>query len=79
MTFSVTKSYLATVAGLAWDDGLIGDLDAPMGELVTDGTFASAHNSAITWHQLLQQRSEWEGEERVGGHAVGQAGPRRPP
>ncbi len=61
MTFSVTKSYLATVAGLAWDDGLIGDLDAPMGELVTDGTFASAHNSAITWHQLLQQRSEWEG------------------
>lgn len=61
MTFSVTKSYLATVAGLAWDDGLIRDLDDPIGAYVTDGTFASEHNAAITWHQLLQQRSEWEG------------------
>jgi CubicO group peptidase (beta-lactamase class C family) len=61
MTFSVTKSYLSTVAGLAWDDGLVPDLGAPIGALVTDGTFGSPHNAAITWHQLLQQRSEWEG------------------
>lgn len=61
MTFSVTKSYLSTVAGLAYDDGLIGDLQDPIGEYVTDGTYASAHNAQITWHQLLQQRSEWEG------------------
>lgn len=61
MTFSVTKSYLATVAGLAWDDGLIDDLDAPIGASVADTAFASDHNAAITWHHLLQQTSEWEG------------------
>ena len=61
MTFSVTKSYLSTVAGLAWDDGLIGDLNDPIGDYVTDGTFASEHNAQIRWHDLLQQTSEWEG------------------
>ena len=61
MTFSVTKSYLSTVAGLAWDDGLIGDLNHPIGDYVTDGTFATDHNSRITWFNLLQQTSEWEG------------------
>jgi CubicO group peptidase (beta-lactamase class C family) len=61
MTFSVTKSYLSTVGGLAFDDGLIRDLDDPIGEYVTDGTFASGHNAQITWHHLFQQTSEWEG------------------
>ena len=61
MTFSVTKSYLSTVAGLAWDDGLIGDLNHPIGDYVADGTFATEHNAQITWHNLLQQTSEWEG------------------
>ncbi|MEE8147426.1 MAG: serine hydrolase, partial [Longimicrobiales bacterium] len=62
MTFSVTKSYLSTVAGLAWDRGLIDDLDDRIGDYVQDGTFDSAHNRPITWHHLLQQTSEWEGE-----------------
>ena len=61
MTFSVTKSYLSTVAGLAWDDGLIGDLNHPISDYVTDGTFATNHNSQIRWFNLLQQTSEWEG------------------
>ncbi len=61
MTFSVTKSYLATVAGLAWNDSLIRDVDDRIGDYVTDGTFASDHNASITWHNLLQQMSEWEG------------------
>ena len=61
MTFSVTKSYLSTLAGLAWDDDLIRDLGDPIGEYVTDGTFASPQNAPITWHNLLQQTSEWEG------------------
>ena len=61
MTFSVTKSYLSTVAGLAWADGLIPNLNGRIGESVYDGTFASAQNRDITWHQLLQQTSEWEG------------------
>ena len=31
MTFSVTKTFLSTTVGLAWDDGLIRDLDDPVG------------------------------------------------
>jgi CubicO group peptidase (beta-lactamase class C family) len=61
MTFSATKSYLATLAGLAWDRGLIGDLADPVRNSVDDGGFDSPHNSSITWHHLLQQTSEWEG------------------
>jgi CubicO group peptidase (beta-lactamase class C family) len=61
MTFSTTKSYLATLAGLAWDHGLIPDLDAPVRETVHDGGFDSPQNARITWQHLLQQTSEWEG------------------
>jgi len=61
MTFSVTKSYLSTVAGLAWDDGLISSLDDHIGDYVAEGSFASEQNAPITWHNLLQQTSEWEG------------------
>jgi CubicO group peptidase (beta-lactamase class C family) len=61
MTFSVSKSYLATTAGLALDRGLIPDFQAPVARLVDDGGFASDHNARITWHQLLNQTSEWEG------------------
>lgn len=61
MTFSVTKSYLSTVAGIAWDDGLIRDLDQRIGDYVTDGSFAGEQNAQINWHNLLQQTSEWGG------------------
>jgi len=61
MTFSVAKSYLATVAGVAFDDGLIRDLHQPVRATVTDGGFDSPHNSRITWHHLFTQTSEWEG------------------
>ena len=61
MTFSVAKSYLSILAGLAVEDGLIGDLDEAVGASVRDGGFDGAHNGAITWRHLLQQTSEWEG------------------
>ncbi len=61
MTFSVAKSYLSILAGLAADDGLIADLDEKVGLTVRDGGFEAAHNAAITWRHLLQQTSEWEG------------------
>jgi CubicO group peptidase (beta-lactamase class C family) len=61
MTFSVAKSYLSILAGLAVADGLIRDLDEPIGESVRDGGFAGAQNGAITWRHMLQQTSEWEG------------------
>jgi CubicO group peptidase (beta-lactamase class C family) len=62
MTFSISKSYLALLAGLALEDGLISSLDHPVGQDVPGPWFASAHNAAITWRHLLQQTSEWEGE-----------------
>ncbi len=61
MTFSVTKSYLSTVAGVAWQDGLITDLNSPVSRWVWDGTFDGAHNAKITWHHLLTQSSDWSG------------------
>lgn len=61
MTFSVAKSYLSILAGLAVADGLIADLDEPVGRSVHDGGFEGTQNGAITWRHLLQQTSEWEG------------------
>jgi CubicO group peptidase (beta-lactamase class C family) len=60
-TFSVAKSYLSLLAGIAVSDGLIRELDEPVRLTVQDGGFEGAHNAAITWRQLLQQTSEWEG------------------
>src|SRR5271155_4776280 len=60
-TFSVAKSYLGILAGLAVADGLIADLDEPVGATARDGGFEGSHNGAITWRQLPQQTSEWEG------------------
>lgn len=48
MTFSVTKSFLSTVAGLAVDRGLIKDVNETVGSYVWDGTFDGRHNSGIT-------------------------------
>src|SRR5260221_8687991 len=62
LTFSVAKSYLSILAGLAWDRGLIRDLDELVGRTVDDGGVEPPHNHKITWHHLLQQNSEWEGE-----------------
>ena len=61
MTFSVTKSFVATVVGLALDRGLIRDLQDPVqGYLPTDH-FASEHNAKIRWDHLLRQTSDWQG------------------
>lgn len=61
MTFSASKSYLASLAGLALDRGLIRDLDDPVREYIDNGGFDPPHNSRITWRHLLQQTSEWAG------------------
>ena len=61
MTFSVTKSYLSTVAGLALDSGLIHNIHDPVKNYVMDGKFDSPHNALITWHHLLNQTSNWFG------------------
>jgi len=61
MTFSVSKSFLSTVAGLAADDHLIKNIDDRVNEYVWDGKFDGPHNSKITWRHLLTQSSDWSG------------------
>ncbi len=62
MTFSVTKSFLSTVVGVAWDRGLIGDLNDPAGDYMPERTlFEGPHNGKITWDHLLRQTSDWQG------------------
>lgn len=62
MTFSVTKSFLSTVAGLAVDRGLIAQSSDRVANYIWDGTFDGEHNGKITWEHLLQQNSDWSGE-----------------
>ena len=61
MTFSATKSYLSTMAGLALENHLIRSLDDRVVDYVWDGTFRGAHNARITWRHLLTQSSDWSG------------------
>ncbi len=62
MTFSVTKSYLSTVAGLAIDKHLIQHVSEPLNKYVWSGEFDGRHNSKIKWEHLLNQSSDWSGE-----------------
>jgi CubicO group peptidase (beta-lactamase class C family) len=61
MTFSATKSYLSTVAGLAIDNGLIKNVNDKVNQYVWDESFEGEHNSKVTWHHLLNQSSDWSG------------------
>ncbi len=61
MTFSVTKSYLATLAGLAHEKGLLPSFSEKVYQRVWDGTFDGTHNQQITWSHLLDQSSDWSG------------------
>jgi len=61
LTFSVAKTYLAMLAGVAHSRGLLPDVDEPVLARVRGIGFESAHNSAVTWRHLLEQTSEWEG------------------
>jgi CubicO group peptidase (beta-lactamase class C family) len=59
--YSVAKSFLSTLCGLAVERGLIHDVNDPVARYVHDGGYDSAHNAQITWKNHLQQTSEWEG------------------
>jgi CubicO group peptidase (beta-lactamase class C family) len=61
MSFSIAKSYLSIVAGLAVDAGLIRSVHEPVRDYVRDGGFDTPHNRSVTWHMLLNQTSEWQG------------------
>lgn len=61
MTFSVAKSFLSSVAGLAVDSRFIKSVDDSLHSYVWDGAFDSPHNRKITWRHLLTQSSDWYG------------------
>ena len=61
MPFSVAKSVLATVAGVAFADGRIASLDGRVARDVPGPWFTGEHNGAITWRHLLEQSSDWRG------------------
>ena len=61
MTFSVTKSYLSTLTGLAVDNNLIKNVRDKVNQYVWDENFEGAHNAKVTWQQLLTQSSDWSG------------------
>ena len=61
LTFSVAKTCLALLAGVAFDRGLIKDLNEPIGRQLKGIGFDQGNNALVTWEQMLQQTSEWEG------------------
>jgi CubicO group peptidase (beta-lactamase class C family) len=60
LTFSVAKTYLALLAGIAHARGLLRP-DERVSERLPGIGFDSPHNRSITWEHLLTQTSEWEG------------------
>jgi CubicO group peptidase (beta-lactamase class C family) len=67
MTHSITKTFLTTVTGLAWQQGLIHNLqDKVDSYLPKEGPYGvdlyqGEHNSQIRWDHLLRQTSDWQG------------------
>jgi CubicO group peptidase (beta-lactamase class C family) len=75
MTFSVAKSFLSLLAGLAVGDGVIRHLDDKVAPHALDDGFTSEQNKDITWRHLLTQTSEWSGtlfdkEDRIDHNRV---------
>jgi len=62
LTFSVAKTYLALLAGVAHDRGLLPEVNEPVGARLRGIGFDAGRNAEVTWAHLLQQTSEWEGE-----------------
>jgi len=76
ITYSVTKSFVSTTVGLAYDRGMVKDLNRPVIETMPPVValvgaqfhsfevlepFNSEHNRKITWDHLLRQTSDWQG------------------
>lgn len=62
LTFSIAKTYLALLAGVAHDRGLLPNVNEPVRARVPGIGFDDAHNRDITWEHMLQQTSEWHGD-----------------
>ncbi len=62
LTFSIAKTYLALLAGIAFDQQLIRSPDEPVARSLPGIGFDDPPNASISWRHLLQQTSEWRGE-----------------
>ena len=62
MTHSVTKTFLSSVAGIAFDRHMIRDVNDRVIDYVRPSPdFVLPHNQPITWDQMLRQTSGWVG------------------
>jgi CubicO group peptidase (beta-lactamase class C family) len=63
ITNSVTKTFLTTVVGLAWQRGLIHDVNDYARDYMPPHVdlFEAQHNQKIKWDHLLRQTSDWQG------------------
>jgi CubicO group peptidase (beta-lactamase class C family) len=63
MTHSVTKTFLTTVVGLAWQRGFIHDVNDFARDYMPPNVdlFEAPHNQKIKWDDLLRQTSDWQG------------------
>ena len=63
VTNSVTKTFLTTLVGLAWQRGLIHDVNDYARDYMPPGVdlFEAEHNQKIKWDHLLRQTSDWQG------------------
>jgi CubicO group peptidase (beta-lactamase class C family) len=63
ITNSVTKTFLTTVVGLAWQRGLIRDVNDYARDYMPPHVdlFDAPHNQNIKWDHLLRQTSDWQG------------------
>jgi len=61
MVFSVAKSVLATVTGVAVAEDRIASIDDRVAPYLPEPLFTGEHNGAVTWRHLLEQTSDWRG------------------
>jgi CubicO group peptidase (beta-lactamase class C family) len=61
LTYSVAKTYLALLAGVAHARGLLPDANEAIAARLPGIGFDEPHNRPITWAHMLEQTSEWQG------------------
>jgi CubicO group peptidase (beta-lactamase class C family) len=63
MAHSVSKTFLTTMVGLAWQNGLIRDVNDRVAVYMPRDVdlFDAPHNQPITWDHMLRQSSDWQG------------------
>jgi CubicO group peptidase (beta-lactamase class C family) len=62
MTHSVTKTFISSIAGVAFDRHMIRDVNDRIIDYVKPSAdFLLPHNQPITWDQMLRQTSGWVG------------------